>query len=97
MKTVTRILSLAALALAPLGAAHATSEPIEFTCGIVDPTAFLNYVENNHPTLVELKGVINCLTIVMPGDRTTMEIRVDNSRFFAITDGHGRIVGGSFR
>lgn len=96
MKAVTRILSLAALALAPLGAAQATSEPIEFTCGAINPAAFIDYVRNHNPTLAELKARVGCLYVVMPGDVTTMEYRVDNSRFFAQTDKHGRLVDGSF-
>ena len=94
MKTFTRILSLAALALAPLGAAHAASNP--FACGVIDAPAFVDYVKNHQPTLVDLKARASCLRIVMPGDVTTMEFRVDNSRFFAQTDEHGRIVDGSF-
>jgi hypothetical protein len=96
MKSIARVLSLAALAVAPLGAAHATSEPVEFTCGAIDTAAFLRYIDSHHPTLVELKGVINCLAVVMPGDMATTEVRKDNSRFHAVVDNHGRIVGGSF-
>ncbi|PTR32661.1 hypothetical protein C8J98_105215 [Luteibacter sp. OK325] len=96
MKTVTRILSLAALALAPLGAAHAMQQSASLRCGIVNPTGFVNYVEEHKPTLVELKADFSCLTIIMPGQATTLEYRHDNSRFYAKTDEYGRIVGGGF-
>jgi hypothetical protein len=97
MNTLTRTLSLAALVLAPLGAAHATSEPVTHACSVIDATAFLRYVEAHKPTLVELKAHYGCLNVVMPGDVSTMEIRGDNGRFFAQTDDHGRIVGGRFQ
>jgi hypothetical protein len=97
MNTLTRTLALAALALAPLGAAHATSEPVTHACSVIDPVAFLRYVEAHTPTLVELKAHYGCLNVVMPGDVSTKEFRTDNSRFLATTDAHGRIVGGSFQ
>jgi hypothetical protein len=96
MKTITRALSLAALALAPLAAAHAMPPSGSPRCGIVEPTRFISYVEENKPTLVELKTNFSCLAIIMPGQATTMEYRHDNSRFHAKADEYGRIVGGHF-
>lgn len=96
MKIATRIVSLAALALAPLAAAHAESEPLDLSCGVLNRVAFERYVESHHPTLVELQGHINCLQVVMPGETTTLEHRTDNSRFFAVMDTFGRITGGTF-
>jgi hypothetical protein len=97
MKAVTYVLSLAALALAPLAAAHAASEPVRIGCAPVDVRAFMNYIETYHPTLVELKSQVNCVFIVTPDMIVTTEYRPDNSRFFADMDKHGRITGGRFR
>jgi len=37
------------------------------------------------------------LTVVLPGDISTRELRSDNSRFFAEIDAEGRVAGGSFQ
>jgi hypothetical protein len=96
MKPATRILSLAALALVPLGAAQAAPQAASLRCSIADPVAFVSYLKEHKPTVVELKGAFSCLKIIMPGEMTTMEFRYDNSRFYPKTDEYGRIVGGEF-
>jgi len=65
-------------------------------CGITDMAAFDAYVATR-PTPVEFRSRYSCLTLVLPGDMTTRELRMDNSRYFADLDAHGRIQGGSFR
>ncbi|KAF1004971.1 MAG: hypothetical protein GAK28_03598 [Luteibacter sp.] len=65
-------------------------------CGITDLAPFNAYIATR-PTPVEFRARYSCLTLVLPGDMSTRELRMDNSRYFADLDAHGRIQGGAFR
>ncbi len=96
MKTSLRSLFLAMLALAPVAASAEAAHPGDGRCSVTDMTAFDTFV-GGKPTALEFRAASSCVTLVLPGDASSREWRVDNSRYFAELDGHGRIVGGMFR
>ena len=64
-------------------------------CGVTDLDQFASFVAGK-PTAVEFRAAYSCVQLVLPGDVTTMEMRYDNSRYYAKLDAYGRIVGGNF-
>ncbi|URL58595.1 hypothetical protein IM816_00165 [Luteibacter flocculans] len=65
-------------------------------CGITDMPAFAAVIATK-PTPAHFSALYSCVQLVLPGDQASMEMRLDNSRYFAELDSVGRIVGGSFR
>ena len=63
---------------------------------VTDVDAFNAFVAT-HPTPEGLRQRYPGLTVVMPGDISTRELRSDNSRFFAEIDAQGRVAGGTFQ
>lgn len=61
----------------------------------VPTVAFRDYLATR-PTQADFRARHPGITLVMPGDIATRELRLDCSRFFADTDIEGRIVGGRF-
>ncbi|KAG9606229.1 hypothetical protein KCV01_g5801, partial [Aureobasidium melanogenum] len=91
-------LFVAVPAIATAQAASAATEqssvrPVR--CSVTDLDQFASFVAGK-PTAVEFRAAYSCVQLVLPGDVTTMEMRYDNSRYFAQLDSHGRIVGGNF-
>ena len=63
---------------------------------ITDLDAFNAFVAT-HPTPDALRKKYPGLTVVLPHDIATKELRTDNSRFFADIDAEGRVTGGRFQ
>jgi len=82
-----------ALSTAPdVGNAHA--EP---RAGFVtDMPAFEVFIATR-PTPQVFRQTYPDVQLVLPGDITTKEFRMNNSRYFAVLDGAGRITGGRFQ
>ncbi|WP_366449853.1 hypothetical protein [Fontimonas thermophila] len=49
------------------------------------------------PTPEEFRRVYPDVTLVLPGQIATKELRLNNSRYFAELDEDGRIIGGRFQ
>jgi hypothetical protein len=60
-----------------------------------DAVAFDAFVAKN-PTPGQFRQRYPSVTLVLPGDIATKELRSDRSRYFADLDAQGRIVGGKF-
>ncbi|NID16591.1 hypothetical protein [Luteibacter yeojuensis] len=65
-------------------------------CSVTDFHTFDGFIAGK-PTPVEFVAAYSCVTLVLPGDFASRELRPDNSRYFADLDAHGRIVGGYFQ
>jgi len=63
---------------------------------VSDLAAFERYIAGK-PTPAQFRAHYPDLTLVLPGDMATKELRMDNSRYFAQLDADGRIVGGKFQ
>ncbi|WP_133882746.1 hypothetical protein [Panacagrimonas perspica] len=63
---------------------------------VTDLDAFNAFVATR-PTPEVLRQRYPGLTVVLPGDISTRELRSDNSRFFAEIDAESRITGGRFQ
>jgi hypothetical protein len=94
MNKYLRPLALALLVAAPVAATAQIHGGNEVRC-TVESNAFNKFITGK-PTPVEFRAAYSCVGLVLPGDIATMEMRTDNSRYFAQLDAHGRIVGGSF-
>ena len=62
----------------------------------LDLRAFEAFIASR-PTPAEFRTRFPSIQLVLPGEPATMEYRTDYSRYFAETDGQGRISGGDFR
>lgn len=62
-----------------------------------DVPTFREFVAEYQPTPEQLKQVYPDITLVLPGDIATKELRMNNSRFFAELDEDGRIIDGRFQ
>lgn len=63
---------------------------------ITDVGTFKAYIATR-PTPEALRQRYPGLTVVMPGDISTRELRSDNSRYFVEVDAEGRVTGGQFQ
>ena len=64
-------------------------------CSVVDLDQF-NRLIATKPTVSEFRNAYSCVTLVLPGDISTREMRYDSSRYFAEMGEFGRITGGHF-
>lgn len=94
MNNYLRPLALTLLVAAPLAATAQIHGGNEVRCS-VERNAFSKFVAGK-PTPVEFLTAYSCVSLVLPGDAATAEMRTDDSRYFAQLDAHGRVVGGSF-
>lgn len=89
---------LAALLLSGLNAC-VHSAPAQETAPmpgyVQDLPAFERFIATR-PTPAQFRARYPDVQLVMPGDITTKEMRLNNSRYFAELDADGRIVGGRF-
>jgi hypothetical protein len=60
------------------------------------PSASFRDFLATRPTPAAFRAHYTDITLVMPGDIATRELRFDCSRFFADTDNDGHVVGGRF-
>ncbi|MFN2349905.1 MAG: hypothetical protein ABR558_10100 [Thioalkalivibrio sp.] len=71
--------------------------PPEPRSGFVnDMPAFDDFIATR-PTTQVFRQNYPDVQLVLPGDITTKEFRMNNSRYFAVLDGAGRITGGRFQ
>lgn len=92
----TTFLIAACIGLSACGSAISLAEPAPVRGHVNNMGAFQTFVATR-PTPSEFRRVYPDVTLVLPRDMATMEMRNNNSRFFAQVDQDGKIVGGSFR
>ncbi len=63
---------------------------------VTDMSSFTSFIEQR-PSPDAFRMRYPDLTLVLPGDVATKELRTNNSRYFAELDTQGRIVGGRFQ
>lgn len=80
----------------PAPAPAPVQEAAPVRTSITDLAAFDAFIATR-PTPTELRARYPGLTLVLPGDIATKELRLDNSRYFADLDAEGRISGGRFQ
>jgi len=80
---------------AAAGGAQGAACAVQPGAPAVPTMAFRDFLATR-PTPEEFRARHPGITLVMPGDITTRELRLDCSRFFADTDIEGRVVGGRF-
>lgn len=77
------------------------SEPAELppprTGNVQDVAEFREFLDAYQPTEQQFQRVYPDVTLVMPGEIATKEMRLNNSRFFAEVNDKGRIVDGRFQ
>lgn len=79
---------------AQLGMNRALPEPVPGY--VTDVPAFERFIALR-PTPEEFRRVYPDVTLVLPGQIATKELRLNNSRYFAELDEDGRIIGGRFQ
>jgi hypothetical protein len=72
------------------------AEPTPVRGAVVDRRSFDSFIATR-PGPFEFRRLYPDVTLVLPQDVTTQEMRTDNSRYFAQLDAEGRIVSGEFR
>ncbi|MBY8965412.1 hypothetical protein [Algiphilus sp.] len=103
MKTIpSRLLApLLALLLALSAGCAGMSEPAELppphSGNVQNVAEFREFLDSYQPTERQFRQVYPDITLVMPGDIATKELRLNNSRFFAELNDKGRIVDGRFQ
>jgi len=90
--------ALLALLLASTAAACSSSEPLPVSTAadVNDVSSFEHFIAG-HPTPDEFRARYPKVQLVMPGDITTRELRMDRTRYFAELDQQQRIIGGRFQ
>lgn len=63
---------------------------------VTDMNAFDQFIAGK-PTAAQFKAAYPDVQLVQPGDITTREFRLNNSRYFAQFDADGHITGGTFK
>lgn len=79
----------------PATATPAIAAPAAVHGAVTDMTAFNAFIAT-HPTADQFRAAYPDVTLVLPGDVSTRELRTDNSRYFAEVGTDGRITGGKF-
>ncbi|MGQ0618869.1 MAG: hypothetical protein ACT4QA_02960 [Panacagrimonas sp.] len=63
---------------------------------VTDMAVFAAFIATR-PTPDRFSAKYPDVALILPGTITTKELRMDNSRYFAILDADGRITGGKFQ
>lgn len=94
-----RLLALPLIGLLLVGCATSTQQelPPPREGNVRDVPTFREFIANYEPTPKQLRQVYPDITLVLPGDIATKELRMNNSRFFAELDDEGRIIDGRFQ
>jgi hypothetical protein len=87
---------LSGLALVACQHAAARPDPAPVSGHVTDMAAFDAWIAT-HPTPTQFRARYPDVLLVLPGAMTTMEMRNDNSRYFAELDAQDRITGGKFQ
>lgn len=82
-------------ACSPQNDSVTVADPKPVTGVVTDTDAFARFI-GSRPTAEAFRKAYPDVTLVMPGDISTREMRHDNSRYFAEVDENGRISGGRF-
>ena len=90
------VVLLSGLALAACQHAAARPDPAPVAGHVTDIDAFNAWIAT-HPTPAQFRARYPDVLLVLPGAMATMEMRNDNSRYFAELDADGRITGGKFQ
>ncbi|WP_250878604.1 hypothetical protein [Luteibacter anthropi] len=99
MHRLATLFFMAVLGVAILSAcrtAPAASQPVPVAGFVTDIKAFDAFI-GTHPTAAQFHAAYPDVLLVMPNTATTMEIRMNNSRYFPQFDADGRITGGRFQ
>lgn len=90
---------MAAILILTLGCAMTADRdlPEPRTGFVEDETRFNDFIREHQPTPSEFRAVYPDVTLVLPGQIATKELRMNNSRFFARLDDDGRITDGRFQ
>lgn len=99
MHRLATLFFLAVLGVAILSAcrtAPAANQPKPVAGFVTDTKAFDAFIAT-HPTTAQFHAAYPDVLLVMPDTATTMEIRMNNSRYFPQFDTDGRITGGKFQ
>lgn len=84
------------LSLTACGSAISLAEPKPVRGTVNNLGAFQQFIATR-PTPSEFRRIYPDVQLVLPQDIATMEMRNNNSRYFALVDRQGRIAGGNFR
>ncbi|WP_426286126.1 hypothetical protein [Luteibacter sp. E-22] len=95
MKKPLRSLVLALLVTAPIAVSAQGPQGIPLHCSITRTQTFERFIATK-PTPEQFRAAYGCIQLQLPNSFSTHERRVDNSRYFALLDEQGRIVGGRF-
>lgn len=74
----------------------AESSEVPVRTSVTDLPPFEAFIETR-PTPEALRERYPGLVVVLPGEISTRELRMDNSRYFAELDEQGRVSGGRFQ
>lgn len=95
MNKTLRYLALALVLTAPAVASAQDYQGVRLHCSITNVATFEAFIATK-PTPEQFRAAYGCVRLQLPNSFSTYERRVDNSRYFARVDEHGRIVGGHF-
>jgi hypothetical protein len=84
------------LSLTACGSSVSLAEPKPIRGTVNNMGVFQQFIATR-PTPSEFRRIYPDVQLVLPQDIATMEMRYNNSRYFAQVDQQGKIVGGSFR
>jgi hypothetical protein len=96
MKRVLPALGLALAALGAISCCTAGSHEVAIHGAVSDVAEFDRFVASQ-PTPDAFRGHYPDVTLVLPGEMASKELRRNRSRYFAELDAGGRITGGSFK
>lgn len=96
MTHFVRLLLVAALLMVAACHRAAVAEPAPVPGVVTDLAAFDAFIAT-HPLPAQFRHVYPDVTLVLPGEISTRELRLDKSRYFAELDAGGAITGGRFR
>ncbi|MBB3226659.1 hypothetical protein FHW69_001249 [Luteibacter sp. Sphag1AF] len=99
MRSTILLAFVVACSVAGLAGCQTTSagaQPKPVAGFVTDMKAFDTFIAT-HPTPDQFRAAYPDVQLVLPGMVTTMEMRMNNSRYSAQLDDQGRITGGNFQ
>ncbi|TCV92841.1 hypothetical protein EC912_106180 [Luteibacter rhizovicinus] len=85
-----------AMAISGCQTGNVAAQPKPVSGFVTDMKAFDGFIAT-HPTPDQFRATYPDVQLVLPGMITTMEMRMNNSRYSAKLDAQGKITGGSFQ
>ena len=80
----------------PAPSSKSPTAPVPVRGFVTDMAAFDAFIAHR-PTVDEFRAAYPDVLLILPNMPTTMEMRSNNSRYFAEIDGDGRVSGGRFQ